>query len=494
MVYVYLEGHDFNYEVIELIKLFYNDTPIDIIDNKALVDNQSLLIENRLFTISNTYHAETKIYKNGNCLKCGDIISIDSIDIKSKDNKKLVKLLIKQSIFEVLIKTSAIKAPWGVLTGIRPTKIVHNLIDKSIEENEIQRILLEQYKLSTEKTKLIMDIAKVERKVIREDSQKRFSLYISIPFCPTRCLYCSFPSNSVEKLGHEMDNYTEKLLYEIEKTSELLPSDHIDTVYIGGGTPTALSNKNLSKIINKISSIYGIENIKEFTVEAGRPDTINKETLTMLIENGVERISINPQTMCENTLKNIGRKHTSKDIISAYYLAKKLGFKVINMDIIIGLPGEEASHVLDTMKQIKQLDPDNLTVHTMAIKRASKLKENLDRYSLNKQQDIEKMLSITKEYSKMMNMHSYYMYRQKHILGNYENIGYSKPNKECIYNILMMEEMQTIIALGAGAVSKFYFPKEDRIERVANVKNLYEYINRVDEMILKKKKFIKTLT
>ena len=494
MIFVYLEGHDFKYEVAELIKLFYSNIQIEFVENKALVDDQSLLIENRLFLKSNNYYVETKVYKSNKCLSKNVMKRVESIDILSSDIRKITKLSIKQSIFGALSNISSVKVPWGVLTGIRPTKIVHDLINKQIESKDISQILLTQYKLSEEKAKLIIDIAQTERKVIKQDCINRFSLYVSIPFCPTRCLYCSFPSNSVEKYGDEMDNYTEKLIYEIENTAKLLSDKHIDTVYIGGGTPTALSVNNLDKIIKKIYSQFDTDTINEFTVEAGRPDTINQEMLKMLRDNNIKRISINPQTMCGNTLKTIGRNHTPNDIIRAFKLARKLGFEIINMDIIVGLPSENSDHVTETMKQISSLEPDNLTVHTMAIKRASKLKESLKDYSLSKQKTIEDMLSITQEYASKLGMHPYYLYRQKQILGNYENVGYSKPNKECKYNILIMEEIQTIVAVGAGGTSKFYYPKEDRIERVANVKNLYEYMKRVDEMINKKEKFINALT
>lgn len=490
MIFVYLEGHDFNYEVTELIKLFYFNTQVKFVEDRALVDDQSLLIENKLFTNSNNYYIETKVYKGTECISDNKIKRIENTDIKSSSVRKVTKLSIKQSIFEALSNISSVKVPWGVLTGIRPTKIVHDLINRHVETEEIMQILLTQYKLSKEKAKLLTDIAQIERKVIKQDSINKYSLYVSIPFCPTRCLYCSFPSNSIEKYGNEMDNYTDKLIYEIERTADLLSNKCIDTVYIGGGTPTALSVNNLDKIIKKIYNEFGTDTISEFTVEAGRPDTIDQKMLMMLRDNNIKRISINPQTMCEDTLKTIGRNHTTADINRAYNLARTLGFETINMDIIVGLPGENCDDVMETMKQIKKLDPDNLTVHTMAIKRASKLKENLEDYSLSEQQNIERMLSITRDYSDKMNMHSYYLYRQKQILGNFENVGYSKPNKECKYNILIMEEMQTIVAVGAGGISKFYFPEEDRIERVANVKNLYEYIKRVDEMINKKEKFI----
>ncbi|KNF08703.1 oxygen-independent coproporphyrinogen-III oxidase-like protein HemZ [Gottschalkia purinilytica] len=490
MIYVYLNGHDFKYEVNALLKLFYFNEEINFIDEKALVDNQSLFIENILGIKNNNYYIETKIVKNNECISQTLINNIDLIDIKVNDTKKIIKTGIKTSIFDALTKITNVKVPWGILTGIRPTKIVHDLIFKGYDKNEIKNVLLNQYKLNSEKANLIIDIAEVEKDIIFPIDENKFSLYVSIPFCPTRCLYCSFPSNSTDKYGKLIDAYTEKLLYEIEGLSKIIKNKTINTVYIGGGTPTAIPPKNLDKIINKIYECFGEKYIKEFTVEAGRPDTVNREMLNMLKSNNIKRISINPQTMNDSTLRLIGRDHKTEEIITSYNLAKDIGFEVINMDLIVGLPGEGLKEIEYTMREIEKLKPENLTVHTMAIKRASKLKESIDNYSLGQQAIIEEMLNITKYYAKKMGMIPYYMYRQKQILGNFENVGYTTPQNECIYNILIMEEKQSIMAVGAGGTSKIYFPKEDRLERVPNVKSLEEYIKRVDEMIERKSKYI----
>lgn len=355
-------------------------------------------------------------------------------------------------------------------------------------------ILIKEYRLHEDKANLTLDIALVEKKVIGKIDDNKFSLYVNIPFCPTRCLYCSFLSNPIGKYGDLVDIYTDKLIYEVHSIKALLKNKTIDTVYIGGGTPTSLPVKSLEKIIKNIYETLGKDCIREFTVEAGRPDTITEDMLLMLHDNDIKRISINPQTMCEKTLSLIGRNHTPQDIIDAYRLAKDVGFETINMDIIVGLPGEGPEEIKATMNEIIKLNPDNLTVHTMAIKRASKLKKSLGEYSLTAQNTIEEMLGITRSYSERMDMHPYYMYRQKQILGNFENVGYSKIGRECIYNILIMEEKQTIVAVGAGGVTKICYPKENRIERVPNVKDLKEYINRVEEMIQRKEYYFKTLT
>lgn len=482
-IIVYLEGHDFKHETRSLLKAFYPNCQIIFIQEKALVDNQSLLIENIL--LKEEKKSFTRVSKDGQMLN-QSISDIDKIDIKVDDEKRILKLGIKKSIVDCISKVSNIELPWGVLTGIRPTKIAHELLDKDLSKEQIIDLLTREYKLNIEKAKLIMDIVLRERKYIYPIDDDKYSLYISIPFCPTRCLYCSFPSNDIKKSKELVDIYTEKLIFELCEMSKIMSYKTLDTVYIGGGTPTAIPSLNLDRIIKSVYKWFGTT-MREFTVEAGRPDTIDLEMLTMLRDNGIKRISINPQTMNERTLKAIGRKHSVEDIVESFNMAKSLGFETINMDLILGLPEEDEQDIERTMKCIESLNPENLTVHTMSLKRRSNLKKDIEKYKLTDQRKIENMLEITKRYSKMMNLVPYYMYRQQQILGNFENVGYSKLGHECIYNMLIMEEKQTIIALGAGGTSKIYSSQTGRIERVPNVKDLREYINRVEEMVEKKR-------
>ncbi|MCK9268536.1 MAG: coproporphyrinogen dehydrogenase HemZ, partial [Alkaliphilus sp.] len=384
------------------------------------------------------------------------------------------------------------KVPWGILTGIRPTKIVHSLLEQGLDEEEILSILIDEYYIDNDKAMLLLNIAKIEHGFVYPVDEKKISLYIGIPFCPTRCLYCSFPSNSLKRSSHLLDDYVDTLCKEIEGVAGSIKKTgkKVQTIYIGGGTPTTLSIPRFASIFDTIKRVVDLNYLEEFTVEAGRPDTIDYEKLMFLKKEGVTRISINPQTMNNLTLEAIGRGHTAEEIIKSYKMATEVGFENINMDIIIGLPGENSSHVRHTMEQLQRLSPSNLTVHTLAVKRASRLKEIEKDYSLSAQQEVTDMLDITQNYAESMGLKPYYMYRQKHMVGNLENIGYAKPGYECIYNIQIMEEKQTIVALGAGAVSKFTFPKENRLERVPNVKNLEHYIKRIDEMIGRKTKFM----
>lgn len=492
MVYVNLVGHNFEYEVYELIKVFYFGEKIIFIDN---MDDykEGILIISRLDDINGETKSSTRVYDNGNLIYEGSAGNIEKIRVDKADIKKKIRIGIKQSIYEALNSLAKVKAPWGILTGIRPIKIVHNLFDEGINEKNIMDILTREYKLFSQKAQLILDIAKEQRQYLCPLDENRFSLYLSIPFCPTRCLYCSFPSLSIGRYGPLVEDYVDKLIYELNKVGELMANKIISTVYIGGGTPSSIPVYQLDRIIQAIYKNFHRDDIEEITVEAGRPDTIDAKLLNMLKENRIDRISINPQTMNDNTLKLIGRQHSSQDTINTYYEAREIGFDTINMDLIVGLPSEGVKEIKTTLKKLEDLNPENLTVHTLSVKRGSKFIHTMDRYQVGGQKIIENMLDETRIFTEKMELKPYYLYRQKQIMGNFENIGYAKKGKECIYNIKMMEEKETVLGLGMGAVSKVFFPKEDRIERVPNVKSLKEYLERVEEMVERKAKII-TLT
>ena len=489
MIYLNLIGHDFRYEVRELTKIFFFKEEINFIEDVKEYPGNGILLKN-ILEQGEKFNSITKVYKDNELIFEYKEENLEGVEIGQCDLKKKLRIGTKKSLYNALINISDTEAPWGILTGIRPIKIAHALLDEGLDEEKIQEILLNEYKISLEKVQLILDICKRQRKYLYPLDENKFSLYISIPFCPTRCLYCSFPSCSINRYSEYVDEYTDKLIYEIDNIKKLMNGKSISTVYIGGGTPTAIPVENLEKIILNVYKNFGRDNIEEITVEAGRPDTINKEVLNMLNRNKVERISINPQTMNDKTLRLIGRRHNSLDIIKSYYMAREIGFDIINMDLIVGLPSEGLKEINNTLEEIKKLSPENLTVHTLAVKRGSKFKETMDKYSVEDQSIIGKMLKETEKYAKEMKLKPYYLYRQKQILGNFENIGYSLEGKECIYNIKMMEEKETIMAAGMGAVSKIFFPRENRIERVPNVKSLEEYLSRVYEMVERKYKAI----
>ena len=482
MLNVILKGHDFKYEVAELIKLF--TTQFNFVDRKDV----GMTLENSVVYYNDKVFSKTVYLENYQVIY--DSLDHRSIEgLSEQEVKKVTKETIKRSMYNVLMKKFNSYVPWGILTGIRPVKIVHTLLDENLSDEEIRENLKTNYLISDEKIDLALSIAKRERSFIYPIDKNKISLYVSIPFCPTRCYYCSFPANPLKQFGHLKKNYLEKLIIEIKGLAKLLEETNkeIETLYIGGGTPTTLDAEEMDILIKALYKELDLSKIKEFTVEAGRPDTINREILECLKKNNVTRISINPQTMNQETLDKIGRGHSVEEIKEAFNLAREIGFDNINMDLILGLEGENVEMVRNTLEEIKKLSPESLTVHTLAIKRASKLKEKMDEYVLTQYEEMVKMIDLSMEYAKEMNLNPYYMYRQKQMLGNLENIGYAKEGYECIYNMQIMEEKQSNYALGAGSISKFVYVDEDRIERVENVKNVEQYIDRVEEMIQRKK-------
>lgn len=401
------------------------------------------------------------------------------------------KNILKIVLYQGLSKVTGKELPWGTLTGVRPTKLALSKLENGEGREEILDYFTKRYLCSKEKTELSLDITSRELDILRKiDYKNGYSIYIGIPFCPTRCLYCSFTAYSVRAYEKQVDGYLDALCKEIDYAKDCFTDKKLTTIYIGGGTPTALNEEQLERLLKKVTSSFDFTNVVEFTVEAGRPDSITYEKLRLLKEYKVSRISINPQTMNQHTLDVIGRHHTVEDIVTAYNMARELGHDNINMDLIVGLPDEDVLEVERTISYMRELQPDSLTVHTLAIKRAAYLNMYKDRYQDLTFGDASKMLKITSDYAKEQGLKPYYLYRQKNMSDNLENVGYATPGKECIYNILIMEEKQTIVALGAGASSKFVFLEEGRIERVENVKDVKEYITRIDEMIDRKKNFI----
>ncbi|MBQ6907045.1 MAG: coproporphyrinogen dehydrogenase HemZ [Clostridia bacterium] len=417
-------------------------------------------------------------------------LPFDSKNESERKIKKFFGVCVVRSFIDAAQKIRKITLPWGVLSGIRPAKYLRELKEEGKSEEEIKKILTEIFGVSEEKYKLCRKVAENEEKILEKVKNNSVSLYIGIPFCPSRCLYCSFVSTDVKVSGKYIDEFCDLLVREIEKTGEILRdlSISVQNIYIGGGTPTTLSEKHLEKILSAIKNNIDIETIEEFTVEAGRPDTITAEKINVLKNFGVNRISINPQTLNQETLDLIGRKHSTDDFYKAFSLAKSAGFSVINTDLIAGLPNETVEMFKYSLDRIIELNPQNITVHSMCVKRASML--NFSKIQLSKAETVEKMLSYTEKVMEKCGKEPYYMYRQKNISGNLENVGYSDREHFSRYNINIMEEVQTIIGLGGGGVSKIV--KGDRIERIANFKEPYEYIKRFDEILLKKEE-IKSL-
>ena len=407
-------------------------------------------------------------------------------------DRKSIKNQAKRLVYNVMKNQTGKELPWGTLTGIRPTKIPMSLYErkKPYDDEQVYDYLKDIYYVSDEKINLSRDIAKREIKILRNiDYKEGYSLYIGIPFCPSTCLYCSFTSYNIDAYKKKVDEYVDSVIKEIDYVANAFKDKKLNTVYFGGGTPTTLTDVQLDKLISKVKNSFDFTYVQEFTVEAGRPDSITREKLKVLKKHGVSRISINPQTMKQETLDIIGRKHTVTQVVDAFQMAREEGFDNINMDFIVGLPNEGIEDVRYTMEETMKLCPDSITVHSLAIKRAARLNMFKDEYKELSIENNKEIMDLTAEYASKMGMKPYYLYRQKNIAGNMENVGYAKEGCEGIYNILIMEEKQTIIALGAGSVTKYVYPDGERIERVDNVKNVDLYIERIDEMIERKINF-----
>ena len=396
----------------------------------------------------------------------------------------------KRRFYQRLAAETGKELPWGMLTGIRPTKLTSNYLAAGMGEAEAAAKLREEYLVSERKAALAARISLREAAVLADvDPESTYSLYVGIPFCPTTCLYCSFTSYPFKKYEKLADAYLDCVEKEIDWTAGRLKDKTCLSVYIGGGTPTTLSPQRLRRLITYMQERIDCSKVREFTVECGRPDTIDADRLRTLKELGVTRISINPQTMNDATLARIGRRHTTAQIEEAFRLARSLGFDDINMDIILGLPGEGEKEVRTTIQAIEALAPDSLTVHALAVKRASRLKleaAGAVQFDLSPE-EASAVMDLAAEGAARMGLVPYYLYRQKNMAGNLENVGFCRPGKEGLYNILIMEEIHPIIALGAGTVTKGVFP-DGRIERVDNVKTVEEYMSRIDEMIGRKER------
>lgn len=496
MIEIQMSRQDFVYDVQGLCKSFYPSAQIVIKDweRAAVISGEpEILLQ---IELAEDY-VEVTAHREG--------VSKQRRAQTPKDNRRGYKNVLKKLLYELLSEMTGKQLPWGTLTGVRPTKLVMERLEIGESRADIDAYMKEHYFCSKEKITLGYEISKKELEILNAiDYKNGYSLYVGIPFCPTRCSYCSFPSYPMGEFGDLVERYLEALFQEISYVASKSWNKRLSTIYVGGGTPTTLSAKQLERLLRHIKQCCPMEHVVEFTVEAGRPDSITREKLEVMKQEGVTRISINPQTMNQETLERIGRKHTVEDVERVFAMARKVGHDNINMDLIIGLPGENSQALRQTLSRIEKLDPENLTVHSLVLKRAARLNtERVNEASCKSDQTKEEMelvgetavmSEISAKYAAAHGYEPYYMYRQKNATGtdsdSRENIGYAKPGTECIYNILIMEEKQTILAVGAGASSKFLLPKaKKKIARVENVKSVTDYIQRIDEMIERKEHF-----
>lgn len=409
------------------------------------------------------------------------------------EDRKVFRNRLKLASYQILSEFTGRVLPWGSLTGVRPTKIAMTGLREGASDEDIVTEYERRYAATTEKANLALSVAKKETEIFKNediDTCRDYALYIDIPFCPSRCLYCSFAAYPIASYKYKVPDYLYALSKELQFISYVNRERRLVSIYVGGGTPTSLGELSFDNFLTEAKRYFDLSYLKEFTVEAGRPDSITPEKLQIMKNHGVTRISINAQTINNNTLKIIGRAHTAEQFIGAFDMARKAGFNNINTDIIAGLPMEKLQDMERTLGYIKRLRPESLTVHSLAVKRAANLKEEYDTFREYINHDAKEMHALAADYAKHMGMKPYYMYRQKNIAGNLENVGYAKPGTECLYNMLIMEEKTDIFGAGAGASTKLINPKKGNVERIANSKNVDDYIRRIEEMLDKKRETI----
>lgn len=481
MLAVTLNQLRFEYDIHSLVKAFYPAETVKVFQEgtKDLVsdgDNPEIAVifeENRI-----------RIRVDG---------SEGQTDLSRPEEKNVVKNELKQLLYRMLSAKTGKELPWGSLTGIRPAKIAMQLLEEGKTQEEIRSYMEQTYYCSQEKADLAIGIACREKEILKDiHYEQGYSLYVGIPFCPTTCLYCSFTSFPITVWRERVEEYLGALEKEMDFVQEAFRDKVLDSVYIGGGTPTTLEPDQLRRLLSRLRETFDFSQVKEFTVEAGRADSITADKLRVLKEFGVTRISVNPQTMNQKTLDLIGRRHTVEQVKEAFALARREGFDNINMDLILGLPGEDLPEVQHTMEEIKKLSPDSLTVHSLAVKKASRMMQWIEKNGLGLLHNTEETIQLAARTAAEMNLHPYYLYRQKNMTGNLENVGYAREGCYGLYNILIMEEKQSIVGCGAGTTSKRVYP-DGRIERCENVKDVASYMERIDEMIERKMKLFEDM-
>ncbi|MCM1506287.1 MAG: coproporphyrinogen dehydrogenase HemZ [Ruminococcus flavefaciens] len=475
---VILIGNSFKYEIESTLKMFFQTEKFNFSDDIQNATGESFVVAG---VENNRIYADIRLD--------GEVFHNEK-NIPTDDDKYTEHELCR-IIYHILRDKTGINQPWGLMTGIRPVKKVTELIAQGKDFTEISNILTEKYELSPDKLKLAYDTAVNQLPIIEKINRKAVSLYISIPFCPSRCSYCSFVSHSIESAGKLIPDYVKCLCRELEIISRIIKEagNEIDTIYFGGGTPSAIPAEDIRTIMECVQKNFDLDKIREYSFEAGRPDTITEEKLRIIKELGAERISINPQTLNDDVLKVIGRRHTGEDALRAFELARKVGFENINTDLIAGLPTETANSFRNTLDRIVDISPESITVHTLTLKRSASLfpdgKANITNPASEMvDYSIEKLMS--NDYL------PYYMYRQKNTVDNLENVGYAKKGFESYYNIYIMDETQTIVGAGSGASTKLVYP-DNRITRIHNYKFPYEYIGSFDKLMEKKKEITECL-
>lgn len=488
---LFILGHDFAYEMECVARIFFAGAKISIVKNIGLTDITGSTsrtgeavssFEPEIITLAERVEANSlKLTVRAALEPYSEYIDTQEIPV---GDGKLAERSLAAMMFRLLAKQTKKRPPWGILTGIRPVRLCEQWGEAGLTAEEIEHRFINDYLVLPEKARLCIETGEAQKSILAMNKPDTFSLYVSIPFCPTRCLYCSFVSQAVTVAAKLIPEYVRLLGEEIRHIGSLVKQKNLRllSIYIGGGTPTSLTAAELKQVLEAIADSFDYSHLLEYTVEAGRPDTITEEKLELLRKFGVGRISVNPQSMNDHVLRAIGRSHTSEQAEQSVILAKSMGFKSINMDLIAGLPEETAESFAESLGKVLSLSPDNITVHTLTVKRSSRLRESGDAFSGNP--DTSRMLDFAAEKIRTAGYFPYYLYRQKATVENLENIGFSKPGHEGAYNVYSMEDRHNILAAGAGGVSKLI--KNGVVERIFNFKYPFEYISRFDEIIKRK--------
>ena len=472
-------GHEFDYEMEKLIRLFLPFEKIEVLHTEVLDVDCAVC---KVVEDGGDTTAYAKLLLDGK-----EIEFCAVVDKSICDQRKETQHELGRQLFYCFEKLMGYRPDWGILTGVRPAKLFLRYCNEYGEEYA-EQFFRNKFLVSEQKLELCKKTIKSEEDIISLSKDNSFSLYLSIPFCPTRCSYCSFVSHSIEKAKDIIPQYVDLLCRELETTAKIAKDLNLrlETVYMGGGTPTTLSAEQLNRVLGTVRENFDMSTVREFTVEAGRPDTIDAAKLTAIKQNGVTRISINPQTMNDGVLECIGRKHTAKDTIKAFNLARQIGFDNINMDLIAGLPSDTFSSFKVTMEEILKLNPESVTVHSLSMKRASTLNTMGQHEEIKAGSEAAKMVNYSRDVLSENGIVPYYMYRQSKTVGNLENVGYAKRGSEGHYNVYIMDETHTILACGASAVTKLKDNTHGNIKRIFNFKYPYEYINGFQELMSRK--------
>ncbi|MBC8545328.1 coproporphyrinogen dehydrogenase HemZ [Clostridiaceae bacterium NSJ-31] len=481
---VYIDGHDCHYEVESLVRMFFPGKRLQVLQG-APENPEEDAVYTRMACEGRRALLSVAVRLDGHSKTAEEAVDAARANLDAECERVFAVML-----YRILAPLTGIHPGWGVLTGIRPVKFVHRYHAQGMEDSEIRRILSGQYLVTPQKIDLMLETARQEAKVLARSQPNSYSLYLSIPFCPTRCHYCSFVSHSIEKTHKLLPEYVELLIREIEDAAERIHSVgglRLETIYFGGGTPTTLSAEQLRRVMDAVNRCFGSPCQGEYTVEAGRPDTITEEKLRVLRACGATRISINPQTMNDRVLEEIGRRHTVRQTVEAYELARRVGHDNINMDLIAGLPTDTPESFASSLDQVIGLGPENITLHTLSVKRAAALAEDAEQVHRAQSRAVHAMLDYASGRFAAEGYLPYYLYRQKNTVDNMENVGYCRRGHEGLYNVYIMDETHSIVALGAGGVTKLREPGGGLIQRVFNYKYPYEYISRFDEVLRRKK-------